>query len=109
VTSSLVLAAFLDFGRVTRDGLVPGDFGRMLFAVGAGVRYRTGIGPIRLDFARRLKVGTPPPLLVVDAAGAITEQSYAVDDSCLGLGGSGVITPVTDNLCVIHISIGEAF
>ncbi|HVV17249.1 MAG TPA: BamA/TamA family outer membrane protein [Polyangia bacterium] len=109
VTAHLALAAFVDLGTVTRGPLEPSDLSQMLFAVGVGVRYLTPIGPIRLDLARRLPFGKPPVLLVVDGAGRIQEQSYAVSDSCFGLGGSGTATPVPDGLCAVHLSIGEAF
>jgi translocation and assembly module TamA len=110
LTDHLDLALFMDVGQVTRGTFDAGAFGHMMFAVGAGLRYRTAIGPIRVDFARRLPFGTPPQLFRVDEmTGQIVEQSYAVDDSCFGLGGSHVSTLVPDNLCVLHISIGEAF
>jgi translocation and assembly module TamA len=109
VTGSLRVAAFVDFGQVTRGRLGPGDVARALWAVGIGIRYLTPIGPIRLDLARRLPIGRLPPLYAVDAGGAIVEVPYAANDSCFGLGGSGVMTPVTDGMCALHISIGEAF
>jgi translocation and assembly module TamA len=109
VTSSLIVAGFVDFGQATRGRLQPEDFQHLLFAVGFGLRYLTPVGPVRVDFGRRLQVGRPPPLLTVDAAGRITEVPYQVNDSCFGLGGSGRTTVVSDNLCVLHISIGEAF
>jgi translocation and assembly module TamA len=109
VTAHLIIAAFLDAGEVTQGRLAAADLGHLLYAVGLGVRYLTPIGPVRLDFGRRLPLGQPPPLFVVDSLGQITQQSYAVNDSCLGLGGSGVSTLVGDNLCALHISIGEAF
>ncbi len=109
ITSHLDLALFLDVGQVTHGSFGASDFAHILFAVGVGLRYRTAIGPIRVDFARRLPFGTPPELFTVDAIGRVVAQSYAVDDSCFGLGGSHVSTPVPDNLCVLHITIGEAF
>jgi len=108
LTSNLILAAFYDVGQVTLDRLQPQDFTHLLMAVGFGLRYRTPVGPVRVDFARRLQVGTPPPLFYVDQAGHLQNEPYKVDDSCFGLGGSGG-SVVTDNLCVLHISIGEAF
>jgi translocation and assembly module TamA len=109
VTGSLRLAAFVDFGQVTRGRLGPGDVARALWAVGIGIRYLTPIGPIRLDLARRLPIGRLPPLFAVSKTGTIEEVSYSANDSCFGLGGSGVMTPVSDGMCALHISIGEAF
>jgi translocation and assembly module TamA len=110
VTQSLRLAAFVDFGQVTRGRLGPGDVAHGLWAVGIGFRYLTPIGPIRLDLARRLPFGRLPPLYAIDAmTGAIVDRPYTADDSCFGIGGSGVDTPVSDSLCALHISIGEAF
>jgi translocation and assembly module TamA len=109
VTPNLILAVFTDFGQVTQGRVHPSDFAHVLVAVGFGLRYLTPVGPVRIDFARRLQLGRPPPLFAVDATGKIVAQSYKVDDSCFGLGGSGGDGKVTDNLCVLHISIGEAF
>jgi translocation and assembly module TamA len=110
LTPSLRLAAFVDFGQVTHSRLTAADIPHVLWAVGIGVRLITPIGPIRLDLARRLPVGTLPTLYQVDATtGAIVSMPYAANDSCFGLGGSNVATPVSDNMCALHIAIGEAF
>jgi hypothetical protein len=77
--------------------------------MGFGVRWITPIGPIRVDLAGRLPFGDLPTLYQVDAAGAIVRVPYAANDSCFGLGGSNVVTPVPDGRCVLHIAIGEAF
>ncbi|HVX94373.1 MAG TPA: BamA/TamA family outer membrane protein [Polyangia bacterium] len=109
VTTNFVLAAFVDVGQVTSDVITVADLAHLQYSVGLGARYLTPIGPIRVDFGRRLLVGQPVPLFVVNAAGQITQQPYAVNESCFGLGGSGVPTPVPDGLCALHVSIGEAF
>jgi translocation and assembly module TamA len=62
VTQSLVLAAFVDYGQVTEGRIGPDDVSTLLWAVGFGLRYRTPIGPIRVDFARRLQARTSAPL-----------------------------------------------
>jgi translocation and assembly module TamA len=103
------VAAFVDVGQVTHDRLLFKDLGHMLWAVGVGVRILTPIGPIRLDVARRLPVGRLPTLYEVDPAGAIVAVPYAANNSCFGLGGTDVMTPVPDTQCALHISIGEAF
>ena len=111
LTRSVRVAAFVDFGQVTRGPLAAADVAHVLWAVGVGVRYLTPIGPIRLDLARRLPFGRLPALYGVDVVrgGAIVAQDYQADDSCFGIGGSHRATPVSDGLCVLHLSIGEAF
>jgi translocation and assembly module TamA len=110
ITEHLILALFMDVGQVTRGTFDASNFAHMMFAVGVGLRYRTPIGPIRIDFARRLPFGTPPELFAVEpTTGRIVQLPYAVDDSCFGIGGSNVSRVVPDNLCVLHIAIGEAF
>ena len=109
LTSSLRLANFVDFGQVTHSRITANDLPHVLWAVGVGIRWLTPIGPIRVDLARRLPFGDPPVLYQVDAAGAIAPISYTPDNSCFGLGGSHPATPVSDNMCALHISIGEAF
>jgi len=108
LTSTLRLAAFVDFGQVTHDRIGAADIPHVLWAVGAGVRWLTAIGPIRVDLARRLPFGDPPVLYQV-VGGQIMVLPYTPDDSCFGLGGSHAGTLVTDNMCALHISIGEAF
>jgi translocation and assembly module TamA len=109
LTKSLRAAVFVDYGQVRRGRLEPGDVAHVLWAVGVGVRWITPIGPIRVDLARRLPFGELPPLLAVDAAGAIVEVPYVANDSCFGIGGSHTSGPVPDSLCALHIAIGEAF
>ena len=110
LTRSLVAAVFLDFGQVTKGVIGPNDVTSLLWAAGFGLRYRTSIGPIRLDIARRLPWGRPPPLFVIDPnTGTVSQIPYLVNDDCFGFGGSGRATPVTDSSCVFHVAIGEAF
>jgi translocation and assembly module TamA len=108
VTSNVRVATFVDWGQVTTGPFGVGDLPGVLWAVGLGLRYLTPIGPLRVDVARRLPLGTLPPLFA-DEGGKIVPQSYAVDTSCFGLFGSQPTTPVTDGSCVLQISIGEAF
>lgn len=118
LTENLVLAVFLDLGQVTQDRIGVDDLPTLQWALGFGLRYRTPIGPIRVDFARRLQRGRPPTLFAIDpGTGVVTAQSYDVNDSCFGLGGSARTldaarpyqNAVTDNLCAFHLAIGEAF
>ena len=115
ITGNLVLAAFFDMGFVTVDNLVHGSrhhqnyfFGNMQYAVGLGLRYRTIVGPIRVDIARRLPIG--PPLTIVNQP--IPVVLPPTDTTCFGigfLGGKGTVAGAPEGVCAFHISIGEAF
>jgi translocation and assembly module TamA len=109
LTPTLRAAAFVDFGQVRRGRLEIGDIPHVLWAVGVGIRWLTPVGPVRVDIARRLPFGDLPPLLAADAAGAIVQVPYVANDSCFGLFGSNVTTPVPDTMCAFHVAIGEAF
>lgn len=124
ITESLIFATFGDFGTVTRERSPLGELGRMLWAVGIGVRYLTPVGPLRLDVAFRLPVGRPPPLYWYDPeTGRIDEITYDRTDGltrkgeekgdhiaggCFGI-GARQSSWVRDGLCAFHLSIGEAF
>jgi translocation and assembly module TamA len=121
LTTNVAVAAFADFGTVSRGSLTPAVLGHIQWATGLGLRYLTPVGPIRIDLAYRLPFGEPPPLFDVDGH-EITyrirmdgtpepghETGANVNKSCFGIGGSSSTTWVKDGLCVFHISIGEAF
>ncbi len=104
ITSNFLLAAFYDTGAVTEssDTLVNT---RLFHAVGGGVRILTPVGSIRLDIARRFANGAQRSVNYgVDQVGdgPLTENT-----SCFGFGGGN--TQLSDGLCQIHLSIGEAF
>ena len=105
----MVLAAFIDTGFVTEQRFKISDFeyvrDNMLVAFGGGLRYRTPVGPIRLDFGYRPDIG--PPLPVTQSPG--TSLSYPTRSSCFGLGSGGPTAGAPEGPCVLHISIGEAF
>jgi translocation and assembly module TamA len=64
------------------------------------------VGPIRVDFARRLNLG--PELVVGQLPGQTV--TYPTDSGCFGLGNSGQhFAGAPDGLCNLQISIGEAF
>jgi translocation and assembly module TamA len=103
VWGDLVVAAFSDAGLVSKYRL---DFGDLQVAVGTGVRYRTPLGPIRLDLAYRLPVG--PRLEVDPSPDAAPVQASR---GCFGIGGgtSDNYAGYPEGLCSFHLSIGEAF
>ncbi len=116
LTDALVLAVFYDSGLVGTQAFFgknsPKLFGPEHYhAVGAGLRYLTVVGPIRLDLARRLNIGQGLP---VSDPGYI----YPSSGGCLGFGRSfdkgtrsaeAAYAGAPEGLCAIHISIGEAF
>jgi translocation and assembly module TamA len=121
VRQRLLLAAFTDFGTVTRERLPLREAGRLLWAVGLGLRYLSAVGPVRLDVGVRLPVGRPPPLYDLDG-NQITyrrlpdggtepgrEDGRNIDQGCFGIGGSNGSSWVPGGLCTVHLSVGEAF
>ena len=75
-------------------------------ALGIGARYRTPIGPIRLDLAARLPLGAPLQKYTPNAL------SYATNSGCfLGAFGNGSrdYPGSPEGQCAFHLSIGEAF
>jgi translocation and assembly module TamA len=106
LTESLVVASFWDTGYVGRDPLSLGGEAfrqRLYHAVGVGLRYLTVVGPIRLDIARRLNVGSP---LFVGGTG----YTYPDAGTCFGLGSKkSSYAGAPEGLCTFQLSIGEAF
>ncbi|WP_167509492.1 BamA/OMP85 family outer membrane protein [Corallococcus llansteffanensis] len=116
LTDSLMLAVFYDSGLVGTQNFLgknaPKLFGPEHYhALGAGLRYLTVVGPIRLDIARRLNIGQGLP---VSDPGYI----YPSSGGCLGFGRKfdkastspeAAFAGAPEGLCAVHISIGEAF
>ncbi|GMT98333.1 hypothetical protein KH5H1_24520 [Corallococcus caeni] len=116
LTDALMVAVFYDSGLVGTEALfgknAPKLFGPEHYhAVGAGLRYLTVVGPIRLDIARRLNIGRGLP---VSDPGYI----YPSSGGCLGFGrkfdkastsADAAYAGAPEGLCAVHISIGEAF
>jgi translocation and assembly module TamA len=50
ITETIGVVPFVDAGMVSRRGL-PGGDGDIRVGAGLGVRYYTGAGPLRVDFA----------------------------------------------------------
>ncbi|RKH55138.1 BamA/OMP85 family outer membrane protein [Corallococcus aberystwythensis] len=116
LTDALMVAIFYDSGLVGTEALFGKNAARLFgpehyHAVGAGLRYLTVVGPIRLDIARRLNIGRGLP---VSDPGYI----YPSSGGCLGFGrkfdkastsADAAFAGAPEGLCAVHISIGEAF
>ena len=106
VWEDLVLSIFDDTGMVTSGSLDFSKMDRYLYtAVGIGARYRTPLGPIRLDLAFRLPLGGPQDVRQEDPRMLSYQRG-----GCFGIG----TTPSTwggypEGVCAFHLSIGEAF
>jgi translocation and assembly module TamA len=118
VWGDLVVAAFGDNGFVTQGPFQFGDgnyfAGNMYWAVGGGLRYRTPIGPIRLDFAYRLPIGKPLDVIVPDREKdpSLPNMVYQGQGGCFGIGrqqAGDVYAGAPEGSCSIHLSVGEAF
>lgn len=101
-------AAFLDFGDVrlaARDAL---DLAHLQYAVGAGIRYKTIFGPLRIDVAARLpRAGGNQPTVEVQQLVAVHGDASSPDrvtGSRLEPLGEHAFPYVS-----VHLSIGEAF
>ena len=82
LTTNIGAVAFLDGGNVWA-GTYDFDFGDMRYAVGGGLRYRTPVGPIRVDIGYQL---TPNELLIIDGKPFADQRRWR-----------------------IHFSVGQAF
>ena len=120
VSGPFIAALFFDTGLVTVEPFdlahAPGYLGRnLLYAVGAGVRYNTPLGPIRLDFAFRPNLGPALPTAVAPGFSGDAPPTTG----CFGLGrGHGTYAPgggysgsggAPEGPCSLQLSIGEAF
>ncbi len=104
---SLGLALFLDVGNVSKpdtDGLAwlsAADPMLLQYAAGLGLRYRTPVGPLRLDAAVRL----PNPLAPAAGVPGLTVLS----DACAAQPTSDFPCVHHEPLVSVHLTLGEAF
>ena len=82
---NLGAVAFLDAGNVF-DRVGSLDLGKIRGAAGVGIRYRSPIGPIRVDLGFKL-----------DRGRFLTERA------------DGTLTTDRERLTALHVSIGQAF
>jgi translocation and assembly module TamA len=98
IAGNLGGAVFLDFGNVTNTISEALDLRNLQYAVGAGLRYMTIFGPVRLDVAGRLpRPGGDQPGVQVEQLGSPLNQPSSV----VGVHHEPIVS--------VHLSIGEAF
>jgi translocation and assembly module TamA len=94
-------ALFADLGNVSFAALDPIALERLQYAVGAGLRYETLFGPIRIDLAVRVPTSVRPwdqpgvPIVEADAQGNV----FRAEGSPLH----------HEPFVSVHLSLGEAF
>jgi translocation and assembly module TamA len=110
VWGNLVLAIFSDTGMVTWESLAESanQLQYLYTSVGIGARYRTPLGPVRLDFAVRLPVGSPQRL---NPGGKLDPRIIVYEQGgCFGFGNTDPNWGGhAEGICGFHLSIGEAF
>lgn len=106
-TRALGLALFLDGGNVSGPAagelawLEAADPTRLHLAAGLGLRYRTPVGPLRLDVAVRL----PNPLAGVTEPAGLP----VLTDACVASPSSDYPCIHREPLASVHLTLGEAF
>ena len=101
LAGQLAGAAFLDFGAVRFAANEAFEASNLQYAVGAGIRYKTVFGPLRVDVATRLPKadGNQPTVEVLQLLPG-------------GSSGTGRLVPFRNHAypyVSVHLSIGEAF
>jgi hypothetical protein len=112
VGSTLQLAAFVDYGRLSRAaspfaGAAPGGLRHSMLAPGVGFRLITDLGPIRVDVGYDPSGARTLPLLVDDGEGGVRQAGFVQFDP-FEWDDPGFFRALTRRLQV-HMAIGQAF
>lgn len=99
------LAAFVDFGQVWEK---VDDRPPIVATPGAGVRYRSPVGPLRLDIGYNPTGTTLKPVVVVLDDGSIVEVEGRVEYNPFTWDDPSLVTEVWRRM-QLQFSIGEAF
>jgi translocation and assembly module TamA len=106
-TRQLGMALFLDAGNVSKPDanglgwLAAADPTLLQYAAGMGLRYRTPVGPLRLDVAVRL----PNPL----SPSLATPGLPVLSDACAASAWTASGCVHHEPLAAVHLTLGEAF
>jgi outer membrane protein assembly factor BamA len=113
-------AVFVDMGMLGEGSLRDVSSGTRAVTPGFGVRYRSPVGPIRVDLGIRPRLQETLPVItqLTDAAGRNTLVDLTSALACGSGGGAGCRRFPQENVSglrgavrrlVLHLSIGEAF
>jgi len=111
VSGELGGATFLDFGNVMVNAADTLNIANLQYAVGAGIRYKTAFGPIRLDLAGRLPIPDGQPGVEVVDLCYVPPYQCKDPQAPPGTKARLVTTPTIHHYPIVsfHFSIGEAF
>lgn len=104
LTKSLFGAVFTDAAYVSYPSAVPNayryglDPGRLQWAAGFGIRFRTPVGPLRLDLAGRLPNDLSPDVEFADRFPPVPESRLPTDPG-----------PHHEPILALQLTVGEAF
>lgn len=101
-------ATFLDFGNVRVNAADALNVANLQYAVGAGIRYKTVFGPLRVDLAARIPGPNGQPgveILNLCPIAGCSDTSGTSSRSQLVSTGTFHHDPIVS----FHLSIGEAF
>jgi translocation and assembly module TamA len=102
-----VAAAFVDAGFVSYGAFSLSDLSTTQVSVGLGIRYRTPIGLLRLDFGYRLDVGGPLPVVPVRPSVGYTDNTNCIALTSVNHGTDYAGAPWSR--CAFHFAVGESF
>jgi len=101
ISGALGGAAFLDFGNVRLSAAESLDLRDLQYAVGAGIRYNTALGPIRVDVAYRIPTAAGGEQPGVQIAEIVPGAAPGTIEDTGGVHHYPFVS--------VHLSIGEAF
>jgi outer membrane protein assembly factor BamA len=104
---NFVLAFFVDAGFVSYGAFNFDEFPTTQVSVGIGLRYRTPIGLLRVDFGYRLNVGGPLPIVPVRPP-----VQYGDNTACIAIGpgpNSPSYAGAPWSRCALSFAVGESF
>jgi outer membrane protein assembly factor BamA len=110
ISGELGGATFLDFGNVMQNASDALNIANLQYAVGAGLRYKTSLGAIRIDLAGRLP-GTNDGVQIAELCYVGSTPGNCITSAPAGTKATLVNSGAFHHEPIVsfHFSIGEAF